>query len=408
MAEDKGHEETILIVDDSEDNRNLLSLMLREDGYDIVEAVNGEDALAKVHENPPDLILLDVMMPGMDGYEVCERLKRDELLKEIPVIFLSGLGKVKDKIRGLEIGGADYVAKPFHMGETLARIRTHLKIRRLTKDVLIANRALLDKQERLDEDLRAAGGIQRSLLPKRLPESTQLEMAWKFIPSETIGGDIFNVFSLDGRHYAFYMLDVSGHGVPSALVTVSVSQILQPHSEGILMQQIAEPPYYKLLSPREVLERLDREYPIERFEKYFTVFYGIIHMDSEELVYSSAGHPPAILLRESGQTELLDEGGPIIGLGSSIPFDMGQKKLIRGDKMILYTDGVLECQNERGEFYGSERFLRVLKQSRDQNLDVILDKVIEDIKSFCVDVKPQDDITLLGMAYRGKVPESLM
>lgn len=401
MTDETDRIETILIVDDSEDNRKLMSLLLRKAGYEIMEAVQGEAALEMVQERVPDLILLDILMPGMNGYEVCERLKKDERLKEIPIIFLSALGEIKDKIHGLEIGGSDYIAKPFDKGEFLARVRNHLKIRRLTKDVLAANRELRDKQKRLDEDLRAAAGIQLSLLPKRLPESTKIEMAWKFIPSDAIGGDIFNAFSLDERHFGFYMLDVSGHGVPSALVTVSVSQALQTHSNGILKQMLAEAPYYRILSPQEVLECLEIEYPLERFDKYFTIFYGVVHLEKGELIYSSAGHPPAILLRGNGDMELLEEGGPIIGMGRGLPFDMGHLKLSPRDKLILYTDGVAECRNQEGEFYGTERFFKALMHLRQEEIDVLLDKFVDELKAFCGTAKPDDDITLLGMAYRG-------
>lgn len=402
MTDGPGYKETILIVDDSGDNRLLLSLILRKAGYDVIEAMDGKDALKMVSDQPPDLILLDIMMPGMDGYEVCQRLKQDDGLKEIPVIFLSALGETEDKIHGLEIGGADYITKPFNKGETLARIRSHLKIRRLTKDILAANRDLREKQKQLDEDLQAAAGIQISLLPKKLPATSLVETRWKFVPSKAIGGDIFNAFPLDEQHFGFYILDVSGHGVPSSLVTVSVSQVLQPHSQGILKQILAEPPYYRILSPQEVMDCLDRDYPIERFDKFFTIFYGIIHMDSDELIYSSAGHPPAILLRKNGAMELLEEGGPIIGMGRGFQFDMGTTKLSREDKLILYTDGVAECQSERGEFYGMDRFLRTLTSLQDEKIGVILDRIVEDLRKFCGAVKPADDITLLGMAYGGR------
>jgi len=148
-----------------------------------------------------------------------------------------------------------------------------LKIAGLTKEVIKANEALLKKQEALDEDLKAAAGIQRSLLPQEPPDTRIVDVAWQFIPCEKIGGDIFNMVRLDEKHWGIYMLDVSGHGVPSALVAVSVSQILGPQQGLLLKKTIKPPPFYEILSPAEVLNLLDQEYPIERFNKFFTISY---------------------------------------------------------------------------------------------------------------------------------------
>ncbi|HOF05811.1 MAG TPA: SpoIIE family protein phosphatase [Syntrophales bacterium] len=388
--------ERILIIDDSEDSRNLMKMMLGKAGYEVSEAADGPAGLAMLAAAPlPDLVLLDIMMPGMDGYEVCAALKDNIQTRDIPVVFLSALGESRDKIRGLEIGGADYITKPFDRGETLARVRTHLKISLLTREVLAANRELREKQRRLDEDLRAAAGIQQSLLPHRLPALPACELAWRYIPSETIGGDIFNVFSIDEERLAFYMLDVSGHGVPAALVTVSVSQFLQPHHDR------DEKGREFFAAPREVLAALDREYPLERFDKFFTMVYGVISLREGLLTYSSAGHPPPVLIGSGRPCELLVRGGPIIGLGGILPFEEGTVVLSPGDKLVVYTDGVSDCRRTPGEVYGEERFYRFLAAVKDRPVGVMMEKIVGEIDSFLAGQSPQDDITLLGIEYRG-------
>jgi sigma-B regulation protein RsbU (phosphoserine phosphatase) len=256
------------------------------------------------------------MMPKKDGYQVCEELKRNDRSAHIPIIFLSAKSQVEDKIRGLDLGGADYVTKPFDRGEVLARVRTQLNIAWLTKEIMNANKELLRKQKRLDEDLEAAAGIQQSLLPQESPDMKNVAVAWRFMPCESIGGDIFNVVQLDETHLAIYMLDVSGHGVPSALVTVSVSQMLQTHRGLLLKKSIKPPPYYEIRSPAEVLNLLDQEYPIERFNKYFTISYLILDLKEGLIRYSNAAHPSPILLHMDGTLELLAEGGTIIGMGA--------------------------------------------------------------------------------------------
>jgi sigma-B regulation protein RsbU (phosphoserine phosphatase) len=387
--------ERVLVIDDSDDSRELIGRYLERAGYEVLAAMDGQGGLAKAYAADPDLILLDIMMPGMDGYEVCETLKKGARTRDIPVIFLSGLGESRDKIRGLEIGGADYITKPFDRGEAL--VRTHLKISRLTKEVMTANRELVEKQQRLDEDLQAAAGIQQSLLPKLLPTTAAFDMAWKYIPSEAIGGDIFNVFPLDGdgERLAFYMLDVSGHGVPSALVTVSVSQSLQPLSGWIIKNK------NNIASPGEVLTALDREYPLERFDKYFTMVYGILDAGKGVLTYSGAGHPPPVHLHERSPYDLLDKGGPIIGLGGRVPFEEEAVSLTVGDKVIIYTDGISECQDAQGSFYGEQRFYQLLETMKKKPIAVMMEEIVKDIGTFLSGVKPQDDITILGIEYRG-------
>ncbi len=392
--------EKILVVDDSEDNRNLMACILSKAGYEVESAGDGQAAVRKVYAAMPDLILLDVLMPKLNGYEVCEILKKDVCTSDIPVIFLSAMGGPKDKIRGLEIGGVDYITKPFNRGEVLARVAVQLKIRRLSKEIMEANRNLTEKQKRLDEDLLAAAGIQQTLLPQKLPVMEEFAIAWKFLPSDVIGGDIFNIYRLDEDTLALYMLDVSGHGVPSALVTVSVSQALQPHSDGILKKKTGRPPYYRIVRPKTVLNFLDREYPLERFGKIFTVIYAIIDIRKGQLIYSSAGHPPPLLLHPDGGLEFLEKGGPIIGLQGKIPFEEEQKKLQVDDVLIFYTDGVVEIQNTDGVFYGADRFYDLLKTLKKKPINELLDEVIADLLAFGEKSKLRDDVSLLGMEYR--------
>lgn len=394
--------EKILIVDDLEDNRELISYILAGKGYEVEGAGDGQEALEKAFTSKPDLILLDVLMPKLTGYEVCEILKRDPRTIDIPVIFLSAMDEPRDKIRGLEIGGVDYIAKPFNSQEVLARVAVQLKIRRLTKEVLEANKNLKEKQRRLDEDLRAAAGIQQTLLPQKLPMMDEFSIAWKFLPSDTIGGDIFNIYRLDEKTLAIYMIDVSGHGAPSALITVSVSQALQPHDDGVLKKRTRRPPYYRIQRPQEVLNFLAREYPLERFGKIFTVIYAIIDVQKGRLLYSSAGHPPPVLLHPDGSLEILDKGGPLIGLNGKIPFEEGQIRLRFGDILIFYTDGVIEHQNGKDAFYGAERFYGLLKSLRKRPIAELLDEVMKDLMAFGGDSKLRDDVSLLGMAYKRK------
>jgi len=392
--------EKIFIVDDNMVNRKLLAAILKKEGYELLEAVNGGEAVALALKEQPDLILLDIMMPVKDGYQVCRELKADKRTSSIPIIFLSAKTQVEDKIKGLDLGGSDYVTKPFDRGEVLARVRAHLKIASLTKEVLEANKELVKKQQRLQEDLEAAGGIQRSLLPQKPPDMEIMDVAWRFTPCESIGGDIFNVVRLDEDHWGIYVLDVSGHGVPAALVAVSVSQVLHPQQGLLLKKTIKPPPYYKVVSPSGVLSKLDDEFPMERFDKYFTISYIVLNVKNGSIRYSNAAHPPPMLLHEDGAIDFLDKGGTIVGMGGILPFEEGEMRAQKGDKLFIFTDGIVEYQNRDGELYGEERFEKELKRLRNEPISIIIDGVMDSLMEFGENNDPQDDITLLGIEFK--------
>jgi len=401
----------ILIVDDEVKNRKLLVSILAKEGYELAEAEDGEQAIESVLRNPLDLILLDVMMPKKDGYQVCAELKQNRSCVNTPIIFLSAKTETEDKVRGLNLGGADYIVKPFDKGELLARVRTQLKIRELTKEVMETNEELKQRQERIEEDLKAAAVIQQSLLPAQLISSPDMEIAWEFLPCEKIGGDLFNIHRLDDHHWAIYIFDVSGHGVSSAMVGVSVYQMLNPMA-GLVKKKTPQSPYYHIMSPADVLAALNREYPIDRFDKFFTISYLLLNLNEGTLRYSNAGHVPPILLRHDGTPKILDRGGTIIGIGEQLPIEEEEVSLDVGDMLILYTDGLIEYQNDKGESYGEARFHNHLRQWRDRPVEEILRKIMESLTSFGNGRTPQDDISLLGIKLKrigmGQDSESFM
>ncbi|MEN8200208.1 MAG: SpoIIE family protein phosphatase [Thermodesulfobacteriota bacterium] len=394
--------DNILIVDDNEVNRLLLSKIVEEAGFNYCLAVDGDEAVFQALAETPDLILLDIMMPGKDGYQACSEIKSHPTTANIPIIFLSAMGHSEDKIKGLELGGTDYVTKPFNAGELLARVNTQLKIKHLTEDILRANRDLCKKQRALDADLQSAAEIQKSLLPAHFANSPGLDIAWQFQPCDAVGGDIFDIYRLDEEHWAFYMLDVSGHGVPSAMITVSVQQQLQPSTGLLVKKNIAPPPYYEIIAPSEVLTKLDKEYPIDRFDRYFTIVYMILNVKTGHLVYSGAAHPPPVLLRNDGDIELLKEGGTIIGMDGIVPFEQGEELLQPGDTLYLYTDGIPEYRNNRGEFYTDDRLYEEIRQKQDSPPSQATAEIVKTvIHQFGDNNPPQDDISLLSIKYLG-------
>jgi sigma-B regulation protein RsbU (phosphoserine phosphatase) len=385
----------ILIVDDNDSSREILASIIESAGWTVVEAADGDTAIEMVRASRPNLILLDVMMPGKSGYEVCEDLKRDDKNADLPIIFLSALSGATDKVEGLRRGAVDYVSKPFDAGEVMARVEGQLRIQRLSREVFEANEELRSKQARLEEDLKAAEVIQRTLIPQRAPSVAEVGLAWRFLPCEHVGGDVFQVYRLDESHLGLYVADVSGHGVPGAMVTVSLSQTLTPGGDVLLER--AEDGGGRVRGPAEVMRLLDLEYPLDRFERHFTISYVLLDRTTRRLRYSRAGHPPPLRVSSSGRIDSLEEGGTIIGMGDVLPFEEGEVTLAPGDRIFLYTDGVAEFTNSQGVSFGMERLRNLLSSTRDVPLDDACQAVIDALRRFGEGIPFQDDVTLVGL-----------
>ena len=332
---------------------------------------------------------------------------------------------LKDKIREFDIKSPQYALLLKQALEYWASLKDKGINNQLLQDLIFKysvaekklkqlNQELLDKQKRLDEDLVAAAEIQKSLLPKKIDSAENLEVAWEFEPCEHTGGDIFNMFQLDDDHWGIHMLDVSGHGVQAAMVTVSVSQFLQPNSGHLFSRKAGKSAKaYELRSPAEVLVALDSEFPFERFNNFFTIAYLIINTKTGELRYSNAGHPHSIVLRKNGTLELLQMGGPAIGTGDfhllsgkANRFEEGHSQINPGDKLFVYTDGIVEYENPDSEFYGTERFYEALRFRQGESVADIVGQCMKALWDFGKNAKPQDDITLLGLELKESVPQN--
>jgi sigma-B regulation protein RsbU (phosphoserine phosphatase) len=385
----------VLVVDDGATNRHLLGRILAGDGLRTSFAADGETALAAAQSEPPDLVLLDVLMPGLDGFEVCRRLKAQPQTADVPVIFLTSLERPEDKVRGLQLGAVDWVAKPFDPAEVRARVANQVRLRQLQRSLQRANAELQQRQALLDDDLRAAAAIQHSLLPRVAPACPAFELAWRFVPCESVGGDIFHVVPLGAERYALWVLDVCGHGVPAAMVTVSVAQSLAAQA-GLLCGHDGEP-----VSPATVLRRLDREYPFERFERHATVACVLLDAATGRLTSSVAAAPAPLLVRTDGVVERLDAGGTVIGLGSVLPFAEQSVSLRAGDRLVLVTDGVLECESPDGQPFGEERLARFLADRRREPLQAACDALLAELRAFAGGRPARDDVTLLALDFLG-------
>ena len=248
---------------------------------------------------------------------------------------------------------------------------------------------LKQKQQQIYKDLEVAASIQKSLIPSFSPNLSAIRSAWIFEPCSQVGGDLFNFNLSKDNQISFYMLDACGHGISAALIAAAASQSL--HSADQL----------KISRPETVLNSLDRVFPFERFESYFTIGYATIDTDSGQLAYSNAGHPPLLLQRTDGSMEILDYHGPVIGSGSGMPFGQKETNLTPGDKLVLYTDGILDHTNANGERFGKKRLYSTLQKHRDESLQRIMQLIKDSLANFANSDESDDDISLLMIEYTG-------
>lgn len=377
---------SILVVDDTPANLTLMTGLLQE-MYQVRAAISGEKALKIASaDSPPDLILLDIMMPEMDGYEVCRRLKADPKTAEIPVIFLTAMTEVEDEEKGLRLGAVDYITKPVSPPIALARIHSHITIYQ-------QRRALLESQRKLAAEINEAAEYIANALPAEM--DGDVTARWKHIPSTSLGGDAFGYHWIDADHLAIYLLDVCGHGVGSALMCVSAMNVLR--SQSLTAADFK--------SPASVLAAINNAFLMEEHNnKFFTMWYGVYSRSAHELMFASAAHPPAFLIcsDSAGQQTFheLSTRNAAVGFMEDTVFKEASITMQQHNKLYVYSDGVYEIEKANGDMVTLAEFTDIIQsvsQVDTSQVDVIL-QAMQNLKS---EQGPfDDDFSLLEIQIR--------
>lgn len=515
----------ICIVDDSGLFRSYLKGLLTEAGYtDVVCFDAAESLLESLRQGDnaarTDLILMDLIMPGMGGLAGVCRLKAEPSLADIPVIMVTVSDDDENLAAAFAAGALDYIKKPPRRPELIARVDSALRLKRAIderrarerelreekefvsaileyshdgiavvgrdgrfrfvspgmeqifalpadayttvadwlstifpdstvrqdiEDILAAppgpghvwrriygfadrngqpracqmyfstmpsgdcilniqdvtlfekqKEDLLRKHDRHRKDLEAAAEIQQSLLPRRFSMSDSLKFAWEFTPCESIGGDIFNVFPLGPHHVGLYMLDVSGHGVASSLVALSVYNFMH-YQRSTLIDRTGGS--IDVVPPDVVLTRLDEEFPYVKFSKFFTIFYMTIDLRTGEAQYGNAGHPPPLRISWDGGIEPLELRGTIIGLEGFQPFPSGKLTFAPGDKLVTISDGLPDRLDPKGDFFGDKRVLDTVCRCARSPIAELLAALRQEAETFSAGAPPRDDVSILGVEF---------
>ena len=468
---DQGAKVSVLVAEDSRIQATILANKLVEAGFEVHTAENGQIGLEMTRQQLPTLIISDIEMPKMNGYEFCSAVKSDPELRSIPFILLSTLSDAQDIIKGLHCGADNYVTKPYDPEFLISRVTSLLEtplaegdvegddeqqlvvtlggiqytvkagrqqvlnllvstfenaveknneLTRTNEELTIAkeqlsswNQKLEALNQRLDlantrmsRDLEAAAKVQQSLLPTSLPKTSRASFAWEYLPCDELAGDFLNVFSLDDKHIAMYVVDVSGHGVASSLLSVTIGRLLTPQvsTSSLLVQQRDGADDSYIVSPAEVACELNRRFPMEDQDGlFFTMLYGVLNLETLEFRFVSAGHDPVVHVARSTAPQLLEADGMAIGWVDDMEYDEQVVQLELGDRLYLYSDGVPEAMDQQLNQFTMKQMIEIIELGQTQSLDDSVALLLQSVKRWCEKHGPKDDVSILGLEISGEL-----
>ncbi|MBV8116024.1 MAG: SpoIIE family protein phosphatase [Silvibacterium sp.] len=369
----------VLLVDDTPENIQIVNAILK-DTYRIRIATNGAKALDLARTDPmPDLILLDVMMPEMDGFEVCLRLKLDATTRDIPVIFLTGATEVADETRGFEVGGVDYIHKPFSQAVVRARVHNHLMLRE-------ARDQIARQLASIRTELETARQIQLSILPREAPALPGIDIAAHYSPMTSVAGDFYDFIKVDDHRFGTLVADVSGHGMPAALISSMLKIAFAEQADSAA-------------DPAHLLSGLNQTL-CGKFKGHFvTAAYVFIDTEKKMLRYGGAGHPPMLLRSHANGARELVENGLFLGSFPFAQYSAIELPFEQGDWVLLYTDGVLEMNNAKEEEFGIDRLKLFLELNGNQPSSKLVDAALAELAQWSAGREAEDDLTLLAIHF---------
>jgi phosphoserine phosphatase RsbU/P len=394
----------ILVVEDDAMQRLVLVSLLRSHGHEVVAVSDGDAAWEAIGRSAFNIVFTDWMMPGMSGLELIRKIRMTGGGRYVYVILCTSRSSRADLVEGLKSGADDYIEKPIHEDELLVRLAAGERVidleRRLEEEnrkLEESNRSLKRAYQTIRDDLDAAARMQHSLLP---PAGTihGIHCNSLFLPASVVAGDVFNFFSIGRSSVGFYLLDVSGHGIPAAMLSVTLSKVLttRPEASSPLVVPTAAGSAYAIRPPHEALSEVNDRFQ-DQGDMYFTMVYGVLDKETGCLRLAQAGHPAPILQRGDNSPISLGDGGFPLGMLPDRSFDPLEYQVQNGDRLFLCSDGVLECTNFAGEEFGQQRLMDLLHQHRHSSLDTLLRSLQAAMHQWAESTEFADDVTFLAL-----------
>ncbi len=371
----------ILCIDDSKLNRAFIIKILSPLNITVDEAENGISGLEMLSKKDYDLILLDIVMPEMDGFGFLKEFQKYTREQFIPVILMTGLDDLNAKIKGLSTGADDYLLKPLNEQELIARVFSLLRLKN-------ANSELYEKNMLIKKELEAAKKIQQFIIPANFNFIDYPSVSGIYKPIEDIGGDFFDCYKIDNHRVAFLIADVTGHGIPAALTMTMAKMLFSIYTS-------------KFENTSDLMKEINRELKNTLLDtQYVTAFYLIYNRYTGKLSYSNAGHTRALFYRNTKKQVLaLDSFGWFIGISDYCEYEQKCISVERGDRLFIYTDGITEAKNGEGEDFGESRLARFLKEKNNLKGDRFCAELMESVNLFINRTAINDDIAFLNIEF---------
>ncbi len=394
-AQPKASAATILLVEDEPVTRASMAARLGRLGYRILVAENGRVGLDVARRERPDLLVVDWMMPEMDGPTLCEAVRRDPLLNSSQLLLMTGQDQPAQIVEGLARGADDFLSKSASKQEITARVLAGLRTSRLLRELettgnqLESSLKLLQrKQEETEADLQAAAAFIRSQFPPQGSFTQGIELAWEYQPSLLLGGDLFGVMAVDADNLGLYMMDASGHGVSAALRSVSLMTCLRVDN---MLQLIGS------YDPGKVLFEVNRRFPLSDDGEYFTLWVGLLHLPTGSLSYATAGHSGALLSSAQRPSQWLTRSSYPLGFDLSAQFACDRLCMKPADRLFLLSDGIYEAPSSSGEVWGRDRFQAVIDAEKQTSLSATIRSSFSAAQGWQQAQQFSDDAAVLGL-----------
>lgn len=371
----------ILVVDDSKLNRAIIKNTLSELQLKVDEAADGIEGLNALKNKKYDLVLVDIVMPKLDGFGFLSKFKDFVGTNFVPVILMTGSDDLNSKIKGLRIGADDYLIKPLNEKELVARVLSLLRLKSVHNE-------LYEKNLQLKKELEIAKRVQQFIIPKDFSQITYPLVSGRYHPIEDIGGDFFDCYPLPDGNYGFLIADVTGHGIPAALVMSMAKMIFSIYSS-------------RFNSTRELFASVNEQMNGLLLDtQYITSFFVIYDHKIKMIKYSNAGHTRALYYRAMKKNVLaLDTNGFFIGLSIESNYEEKTLSVEPGDRLLLYTDGITEIKNMQGEEFGENKLAKIMVENVDIKGDDFCNLLFEEIMSYAPHENIVDDIAFLNIEF---------